>query len=177
MESIFNRGTTAHVPTIFERIGPEIQHLERAATARDGSQTSKMGAWTASIALFFLLALFVMDPFLYAMHKSHAIHAYLYLHNYDSASATQSLANSGIFTQGEITVLNTQDGSYQNSFASPEQAEETAASVVEFMKGLHALHYGEYAQLDPIGKLRYLLFVRIGLYPPTAWSGLNPSVY
>ncbi len=136
-----------------------------------------MGAWAASIALFFLLALFVMDPFLYAMHKSHAIHAYLYLHNYDSTTATKSLASSGIFTPGEITVMNTQEGSYQNYFTSPQQAEETAASVVDFMKGLHALHYGQYLQLDPIGKLRYLLFVRIGLYPPTTWSGLNPSVY
>jgi hypothetical protein len=177
MESIFSKDPSSRNPTVLERIGPEISHLHKGgATAREGVRSSKVGAWIASIGLISLLALFLMDPFLYAIHKSEAIRAYLYLHNYDSTAATHSLVSTGIFSKDEIMVMNDRHGSYQSYFSSPAEAEETAATVVGFMNGLHDLHNGHYLQLDAIGKLRYLLFVRIGLNPPTTWSGLNPSV-
>jgi hypothetical protein len=72
--------------------------------------------------------------------------------------------------------MNDRHDSPQGNFSSPAQAEQTAASVVGFMNGVHDLRYGHYEQLDAIGKLRYLLFVRMGLFPPASWSGLNPTV-
>lgn len=177
MESIFSKDPTARALTVYDRIAPEITHLKKGGSVRDGSNAgSKTGAWAASIALGILLVLFFMDPFLYAMHKSDAIRAYLYLHNHDSTSATDALVASQIFSQDEIMAMNGRQGSFQNYFSSPAQAKHRAASIVGYMSGLHNLHYGDYPQLDPIGKLRYLLFIRVGLYPPTVWSGLNPSI-
>ena len=177
MESIFSRDPTSRARTVIEQIGPEIRHLQKGgATAREGARSSKMGAWTASIALFILLALFLMDPFLYAWHKSDAIRAYVYLNNYDSGSATRSLAASGIFSKSEISAMNDRHDSYQGYFSSPAEAEQTAVAIVGYMNGLRDLRAGRYQQLDSIGKLRYLLFVRMGLNPPTSWSGLNPTV-
>ena len=177
MQSIFTKGVTARVATVYDQIGPEIQHLQRGNSVRDGSMSgSKAGAWAASIALFLLLTLFFMDPFLFAMHKSSAIRAYIYLHNYGSAASTEALVSSGIFSHADVNEMNDKRGSYQDYFASAMDAEKTAASAVSFMSGMHDLRYAQPETLDPIGKLRYMLFVRIGLYPPTIWSGLNPSV-
>ncbi len=117
-----------------------------------------------------------MDPFLYAWHKSDAIKAYLYLHNHYSDSSTQALASSGIFTKSEIRQMNEREGNYDDYFSSANEAQQKASGIVGFMAGIRDLRAGRYDLLDPIGKLRFLLFVRIGLNPPTVWSGLNPSV-
>jgi len=179
MESIFSRDPAPRVPSIFDQIAPELEHLDRGGrSAREGDRTkSKAGAWATSIALCFLLALFFMDPFLYALHKSAAIRAYVYLHNHASESATHALVASGIFSKGEIAAMNERPGPYQDYFTSPSDAEERASSVIDFMKGTRDLRHGQYSELDPVGKLRYLLFVRMGLTPPVTWKGLNPSVY
>jgi hypothetical protein len=176
MESIFRKVPTPRAPTVYDRIGPEIKHLLKGASVRDAHSRSRAGAWAASIAVAILLWLFFMDPFLYSFHKSAAMRAYVYLHNYNSASATDGLIASGMFTKDEILTLNERHGSFQSYFSSPTDAEQGAANAVAFMNGLHALHFGQYAQLDPIGKIRYLLFVRMGIYPPMVWSGLNPAV-
>ena len=44
------------------------------------------------------------------------------------------------------------------------------------MTAVHLLHAGKYEQLDPVGRMRYLLFIRTGIVLPTQWSFLNPSV-
>jgi len=162
---------------VFEQIGPEIQHLEKGgSTVRVGKAHSKAGARAATIGICALLGLFFMDPFLYEMHKSTAIRAYVYLHSQGSDTSLQPLITSGIFSKDEIARLNKQRGLYQSDFSSTIDAETHAAGVVSFVNEMQALHRGDYEQLDPIGKLRYLIFVRIGLEPPTTWSGLNPSV-
>jgi len=178
MESIFDKGPTARVATVYDRIGPEILHLQKGSSVRDGEFTgTKTGAWAAFIAILLLIGLFIMDPFLFAMHKSSAAKAYIYLHHYGSESATKDLAASQLFSPNEIEALNNRKDTFQSYFASPAEAGETATSAVDFMNGIHALRAGQYENLDPIGKLRYMLFVRNGLYPPTIWDGLDPSVY
>jgi len=177
MESIFSKAPVARAATVYDRIGPEISHLQKGSSVRDRANArNKRGAWIATIALFILLGLFFMDPFLFAMHKSSAIRAYIYLHNYGSDSATQALATSRMFSADELQTMNNRHGSFQSYFTSPSEANEAATSAVDFMNRIHNLRYGDYATLDPIGKLRYMLFIRMGLYPPIVWSGLNPSL-
>jgi hypothetical protein len=176
MESIFSKNAAARALTVYDQIGPEIEHLQKGEAVRDAMSGSQAGAWAATIALCLLLGLFFMDPFLYSMHKSDAIRAYLYLHNYDSDNATNGLVSSNMFTKGEIAAMNERRGSFQSYFVSPEDAEHEAAAAVNFMNGLRTLRDGRYTELDPIGKLRYLLFVRIGVDPPEIWGTLNPSV-
>ena len=177
MESIFSKdASAARVVTVYDRIGSEIAHLNKGSSVRDAGRTSKAGAWAASIALFLLLGLFFMDPFLYSIHKATAIRAYLYLHSYGAASTTAELVGSGVFSKSEISEMDAQHGSFQSYFTSTTDAKDQAQSTVDFITSMRNLRYGHYQDLDPIGKLRYLLFIRIGLYPPSVWSGLNPSV-
>jgi hypothetical protein len=177
MESIFSKDPAARTATVYDRIGPEISHLQKGNSVRDRAEArNKKGAWAATIALFILLVLFFMDPFLFAMHKSSAIKAYIYLHNYGSSSSTQAMAASRMFSADELQTMNNRHGSFQSFFASPADAQEAATSAVDFMNKAHNLRYGDYDTLDPIGKLRYMLFIRIGLYPPIVWQGLNPTL-
>jgi hypothetical protein len=176
MGSIFTKKPATRPPTALDRIGPEIKHLKKGISVREGNSRSKAAAWIASIALLLLIGLFFMDPFLYSLRKSEAIRAYVYLHNYASASSTSGLVASGIFSKDEIRVMNDRRGTFQDYFSSVTEAENQAVTVVDFINGLHALRHGKYEQLDRLGKLRYLLFIRIGIDPPMAWSGINPSV-
>jgi len=117
-----------------------------------------------------------MDPFLYALHKSDAIRIYLYLHTYGAGPETNALIASGIFSQDEIATLNRRQGSFQDYFPSPDQAARKATAIVDYMNGLRALHEGNYKQLDPIGKVRCVLFISTGLPLPTTWTSLTPTV-
>lgn len=44
------------------------------------------------------------------------------------------------------------------------------------MTNLQLLHAGKYLQLDPVGRMRYLFFIRTGIVLPTDWTFLDPSV-
>jgi hypothetical protein len=179
MASIFSRDPTVRPPVpryAIERIQREIEHLKKGSSSRYGN--TKSSVYTRTIfatALCALLWLYFMDPFLYAFHKSDAIRTYLYLHNYGSEDKANTLAASGILSETEVNDLNHQQGTFQDYYSSPQQAEQAADSTVNYMNGLHELRTGQYERLDPIGKLRYLLFVRLGLLPPSSWSALNPS--
>ena len=178
MESIFHKAPVARAATVYDRIGPEIAHLKKGTSVRQRVEArNTKAAWAATIAIFILLGLFFMDPFLYAMHKSSAIKAYIYLHTYGSDAAVKSLANSRMFTAEELHTMNGRHGSFQSYFTSPNDAQATADSAVDFMNTVRNLRYGgDYTALDPVSKLRYMLFVRLGLFPPITWSGLNPTI-
>jgi hypothetical protein len=178
MESIFRKQPPSKAPTVYDLIQAEVEHLKsRNGSVREGENaTSKSGAWLVALAVTALLGLFFMDPILYSFYKSDAIRTYIYLHNYDSPATTTALVNSNIFTENEIATMNEQRGSFQSYFTSPLEAQNKAESIVTFMNGMKALRTGRYEDLDSVGKLRYLLFVRIGLVPPTIWAVLNPSV-
>lgn len=180
MASIFSKDPTARPPLppyAIERIQREIDHLKKRTSVRTlGGSSLTLSRMISAIALCSIIALYFMDPFLYAYHKGDAIRTYLYLHNHGSEEKAQTLASTGIFTENEVNDLRHRQGSFQDYFSSPQQAEQTADSIMSYMSGLNSLHSGQYDRLDPIGKLRYILFVRTGLFLPSIWSGLNPSV-
>jgi len=176
MGSLFSKEPPPREPTPLERIGPEIGHLKNKTSVRTGKAARSRARWYFAAILCAMLWLYVMDPFLYAWHKYEAIQAYLYLHSYDSPGATQALIDTGILSPVEVRKMNDEHGSDPDYFSSPREAQQKAAAIVRYMKGLQDLHAGRYDQLDFVGKIRYTLFFRTGLPVPTSWSALNPSV-
>ncbi len=176
MGSLFSNEIPKREPTVLERIGPEITHLKNKTSVRTGSSVRRSAPWTLTIIVGSLFWLYLMDPFLYALHKSDAIRTYLYLHNYDSPAATQPLVATKIFSIDEIRTLDAEHGSYQDYFASPAEARQKAASIVSYLQDLQYLHEGNEEKLDFVGKFRCVLFVKTGLTPPIHWSILDPSI-
>ena len=73
-------------------------------------------------------------------------------------------------------LLNQQHGSYQDYYSTPQAAASEAVTIVNYLNSVKLLHASRYEQLDPLGRMRYLLFIRTGLFLPTSWSFLDPSV-
>lgn len=180
MASLFSKNPAIRAPLppySIKRIEKEIEHLRNRQSTRHLQKSKWNLARVAStIAVGTLLWLFFMDPFLYAYHKGDAIRAYLYLRHYGNDKEVQALVGTRILSDSEVQALNHRDGSFREYFANPDQAYRTTDAIVNYMNGLTHLRLGQYDELDPIGKLRYLLFYRIGLLPPTDWSGLTPRV-
>jgi hypothetical protein len=180
MASIFSREPNEKKPLdpfARERIEQEIGHLKKPRPVRDArEQSRRLGISVTVLAVFALLGLFFMDPVAHSWERGNAIHAYLYLHNFGREEKAQALATSGIFTTSEIDILDHRQGSFQDFFPTPAAAADTADTVVAYMKGVADLHAQRYDKLDLLGKIRYQLFVRWGLDPPTEWDVLNPSV-
>jgi hypothetical protein len=178
MESLFEKDPAERAPlTPYEQIQAEITHLQKKTSVREQTASRNKMAITFTVLVFCtLIGLYIMDPFFYALHKTEAIRTYLYLHNYDSGSQVDALIASHIFSEDEIAALNRQQGSFQDYYASPAEAEREAKTIVSYIQGLHDLRAGQYDQLDPIGKVRFVLFIRSGLEPPTSWKFLNPTI-
>jgi hypothetical protein len=180
MPSIFNRDPgDPKQPSAYarDRIEAEIAHLKKRKPVRDARQTSQMlGAWVSVLLVLALFVLFFMDPVLHSIKRGDAIHAYLYLHGYGSDAKAQALAATGILTANEVDLLNHRQGAFQDLFPSPGAADAAADDVIRYMKGVENLHSGHDDRLDWLGKIRYQLFMRWGLSPPTEWDFLNPSV-
>ncbi|MDB4793523.1 hypothetical protein OAG63_00745 [Methylacidiphilales bacterium] len=158
-----------------ERIEKEVAHLKKLYPSRYKRRGVPVTRIISCLVLGLLLGLYFMDPFLYAFHKSEAIRAYLYLHHYGSDQEAQALLATRIFSDSEIRALDSRYGSFQDYFASPAQADQTANTIVNYLNGVTYLHLGKYDQLDSVGKLRYFFFFRTGLLPPTDWSFLTPT--
>ncbi|MEI9999324.1 MAG: hypothetical protein WDO13_09220 [Verrucomicrobiota bacterium] len=120
--------------------------------------------------------LYLMDPVLHAWYKGEAVKTYLYLHNFGSAQQVDALVASRILSPEEVHVLDGRRGSFQDYYPSPQQANDTAQTIMDYMAEVRALHAGRYQSLDPVGRMRYLLFIRTGLVLPTSWDFLDPSV-
>ncbi len=180
MGSIFGKdpGKPAPLsPYARERIDREIAHLKKRRSVRDPKERDRsLAAWLLVLIAGGLLWLFFMDPVLYGFKRGDAIKAYLYLHGYGSDVRARQLAQSGIFTPHELDLLNQRQGDFQAYYSSPLSANEAAAGIVHYMKQLDELHGGHPEQLDALGKVRYQLFVRWGLQPPTHWSVLDPAI-
>lgn len=180
MESLFSKDPTARPPLppyAIERIQQEIEHLRKRSSVRS-ARAESLGPtrFFSAFALCALLWLYFMDPFLYAYHKGDAIRTYLYLHDHGNEQKAASLVSTGIFSEMEARYLSNQQGPFPEYFASPQEAEQTADAIIGYMNGLSDLRAGQYDRLDPIGKLRYLLFVRQGFLPPNSWDALSPSI-
>ena len=178
--SIFGKDPSQQpVPPAFARarIEREIAHLKKPQSTRHGpNEHDIQGIFSFCVILFAIIGLYFMDPFFYSWYKGDAIQAYLYLHNCDSDQKAQALIATGILTQEDVEILNRRHGSFQDYYSSPQEAEKTADSIISFMNGLSKQRTGPYDDLDLLGKIRYNLFCRWGLNPPSEWTSLNPAV-
>lgn len=176
--SIFRKETPEGPSTDpYEKIGPEIVHLQKGTSVRHGAHApAKISAWLVLLAFGGLAWLYVMDPFLHAWYKGEAVHTYLYLHNYGSEALAKNLIATQIFSAEEADTLSHRNGSFQDYYASPSAAKQEAEAIIHYMTNVRLLHVGQYQQLDPVGRVRYLLFIRTGIPIPTQWSFLDPTV-
>jgi hypothetical protein len=178
-KSLFQKNNPeGHRPTPHELIESEIVHLKKGSSVRYGPKAKPvaMPHWLLILAICGLTWLYLVDPFLHAWYKGEAIRDYLYLHNYAAGPLTDQLVATQIFSPGEVDTLNHRHGSFQDYYASPEAANREAHTIIDYMTALHLLHAGKYQQLDPVGKMRYFLFLRTGIGLPTQWSFLDPAV-
>ena len=160
----------------YERIQRETSHLQKRKSVRDGKDVKPTRTPWLLIALgLALLWLFFMDPFLHSFKKNDAIRDYLYLHNCGSDRKAAELAASGILSASEVEILNRRVGSFQDYYANAAAANQDADSIIAYMNGVAALHAGHYDALDWVGKVRYQLFVRFGIMPPTEFGLFEPS--
>jgi len=178
-ESLFQRKTAAKPKSDspYDLIEHEIEHLKKGTTARHGNKPRKsMSLWLVVLGACGLAWLYLQDPIEHSWYKGDAIKAYLYLHNYGAGNDASQLAGSGIFTADEVTTLDLSHGAYQDYFATPAAAAKKAQDIISYLASVKLLHAGRYEQLDPVGRMRYLLFIRTGLILPTSWAFLDPSV-
>ena len=164
-------------PTPFELIEPEIVHLKKGYSIRHGAKPPKKAPpWVLVIGFLGLAWLYLMDPVIHAWYKGEAMRTYLYLHDYGAGPEMQALAASQILSADEIATLNHKQGSFQDYYSSPQAAARQATEISDYMANVRLLHAGKYQQLDPIGRMRYLLFIRTNLFLPTSWDFLDPTV-
>jgi len=117
-----------------------------------------------------------MDPVIHAWYKGEAIRTYLYLHNFGAGPELQNLVATRILSADEIGILNSRHDPVQDYYPSPKAAGAQATEITTYIHNVALLHAGKYQQLDPIGRMRFLLFIRTGLYLPTSWDFLDPSI-
>jgi hypothetical protein len=176
-KSLFHKKTAeGSPPTPYELIEPEIVHLKKGYSIRHGQAKKKMSPWLVIVGACGLAWLYLMDPFLHAWYKGEAARTYLYLHNYGSEPLAESLVATQIFSTDEVNVLNHRHGSYQDYYPSPEAAKTEAETIIQYMTAVRLLHAGRYQQLDPVGRMRFALFIRTGILLPTDWDFLDPSI-
>jgi len=178
-EPLFQRKTeTAPAPiTPHDLIEKEVAHLKKGTTARYGDQPArKMSSWLIVLAVGALLWLYLMDPIEHAWYKGEAMHTYRYLHNYGAGKDFSELAASGILKPEELHQLDLSTQTDKDYYDTPATAARTAQTIIAYMASVKQLHAGTYANLDALGRVRYTLFVRFGIIPPTAWNFLDPSV-
>lgn len=176
-ESLFRRKTTGPPRQLspHELIEHEITHLKKGTSSRY-HKPQKRSLWLVVLAALGLAWLYLMDPILHAWYKGEAIRDYLYLHNYGAGNEATELAASGILSPEEIHTLDERHGLYQDYYATPKAAADDADSIISYLDSVKQLHRGRYEELDPVGRMRYLLFIRTGLVLPTRWDFLDPGV-
>ncbi len=161
----------------YELIEPEIVHLQKGYSIRHGPKGApKAPSWLLIILFCCLAWVYLMDPLLHAWYKGEAVRSYLYLRDFGSGNLVRDLAATGIFSPDEVETLNHRHGSFREYYGSPQAATQEATTIIDYMTNVRLLHEGKYQHLDPIGRLRYLLFIRTGLYLPTDWTFLDPGV-
>ena len=179
-ESLFHRKSPpkAGPPTPYDLIEAEVVHLKKGKgySVRYGPKPQKKSLWLTVLGACGLAFLYLQDPMMHAWYKGDAIKAYLYLHNYGAGNEANQLAGCGILRPEEIATLNQQHGSYQDYYPTPASAAKEAMTIVSYTVSVKLLHSGRYEELDPLGRMRYLLFIRTGLVLPTQWDFLDPTV-
>ena len=164
-------------PDPYDLIDKEIGHLKKGSNVRHGPNAKNRTPNLLLILGFCGIAwLYLMDPFYHAWYKGDAVKAYLYLRNFGSASDVTNLVASGILNPEDLDNLNHRSGSYQDYYSSPDAAKKNAEAVINYMTSVKLLHAGKYQQLDPVGRMRYAVFLKFGIILPTDWPFLDPTV-
>jgi hypothetical protein len=177
-KSLFQHAAAKNpTPSPYELIEPEIVHLQKGYSIRHGPKAGKKAPpWVMVIGFLGLAWLYLMDPIMHAWYKGEAARTYLYLHNYGTGDRAEKLAESQILSADDIKTLSHRTGSYQDYYSTPTAAAQEADDIIEYMNNVRLLHQGRYQQLDPVGRMRYLLFIRTNLFLPTSWDFLDPNV-
>jgi hypothetical protein len=177
-KSLFQRNTPEKSPpTPRDLIAPEVAHLKRATSVRYGPKgKAKRPLWLVVLAFCGLAWLYLMDPIMHSWYKGEAVRTYLYLHNFGAGPMAGQLVASQILSTEEVTVLNHRTGAFQDYYSSPEAANREAQTIINYMANVRMLHSGNYEELDPVGRMRYLLFIWPGIVVPTQWDFLDPAV-
>ena len=178
-KSLFQKDTPEEKPPPdpYDLINKEIDHLKRGGSVRHGpKRKNRTPNWLIVIAFFGLAWLYLMDPIYHAWYKGDAVRAYLYLRNFGSAADLADLAGCGILGPEDIDNLNHRNGSFQDYYPSPDAAKKNAEKIIQYMASVRLLHDGKYEQLDPVGRMRYAIFIKFGIVVPTDWSFLDPTV-
>jgi hypothetical protein len=164
-------------PFAHELIEKEIAHLLKRKGTRHAAVTSR--TWSKMIVtavVLGLITLWGLDTVLFSYNRGDAIRVYLYLHNYGNDAKADAVAQAGYFTPSEIHYLDARQGQFQDYFPSRIVAEAKGAELVAYGREVRNLHQGHEDMLSPLDKVRYFLFVKTGLIPPTRWDVLNPSI-
>ncbi len=179
-DSLFQRKPAANSstpPTPHELIQKEVAHLKKRSTARLGDKPARtVSLWVLVVIGLGLLWLYAQDPILHAWYKDDAIKAYAYLHNHGTGKDADQLAGCGIMRPEEVVQLNQSLDPSATTYATPKDAAEVAQTVLAYVSSVKMLHTGHYESLDPVGRVRYTLFIRPGIPLPVAWDFLDPSV-
>ncbi len=164
-------------PTPYDLIEKEVQHLKKGSSVRHGgaSKNRKM-PWLVILGFIGLAWLYLMDPFYHAWYKGEAIRAYLYLHQYGSEADVAALTGAHILSLEEIDVLNHKNGAFRDYFKSADEARKRVDAIVQYQTNVQLLHEDKYQSLDPVGRMRSVLFIRWGIFLPTDWNFLDPTV-
>lgn len=176
-KSLFQKGGPRIAPpTPHELIEPEIVHLKKGYSIRHGKKMERRAPpWVVVLGFMGLAWLYLMDPIVHAWYKGEAMRTYLYLRSYGSTQQANRLATC-IFSPEEVAVLNDRQGSFRDYYSTPQAAERQANDIIEYEQNVKLLHAGKYQKLDPVGRMRYLLFIRTNLVLPISWDFLDPSV-
>jgi hypothetical protein len=175
--SIFTRELAdPHPPGPYERIEPEVRHL----ASRGKSSWSVRPKYAVARLLLgataaILVGLYVLDPFVMAVHKARAMRSYLFLSQYGNAKVVSELVESPVLTDYEVRMLKGRTGQFLDYYVNTTQAEEASRQAIAYVEGIDRLHRHDLSEADLFGKIRYHLFIRWGLIPPRQWRTLNPD--
>lgn len=181
MTSIFAKDLSGGVTiTPRELIAHEIGHLEGMGRSRWRTTPLMATCRTVSALVFFVvLALYFLDPFLYAINKSRAVDAYLYLTHFGDPEDVQSLTDCGMFTARDMhnLAIRTQTvdpSAVQNYFISTTDAKRAIRQAEDYMHEVNALQSGNLTDANRLTRIRYHLFRHFGIITPREWTALNP---
>lgn len=173
MSSIFT-----NEPGSTEELTPEelIEQEIEGGKPQPTSPLMDMLRYGAVLFVFFLIGIYVIDPFYFASHKKTAIDSYLYLREFGDKELAQQLHDSAYFTASDRRVLERRRGLYNDRYPNVSTAREAASEALAWLADAQRLREGDFSKAGAIDWLRGVLFVNVGLTPPLQWVSMNPVV-
>ena len=179
MGSLFEKAPTAkpvHGAFARERIVTEVKHVTDAASQNRQPVWVRYGRFAGGIVLLILMALYFLDPFVFAARKTQAIRAYLYERQHGDPKIASALLLSGYFDEIERANLQNRTGNFQSFFSSQEDCRRVGKETLRYWNMLVGMHNGNLGNVDGFNRFRYYLFASHGILPPmpVEWSTMTP---